>query len=123
MASSLHLDRLSPIDDEARERRNARLRWLGSRAVGVALCFVSAYAVFPVHTWLNQRSDTQRAREQIDVLGEENERLERRADELRDPETIEEIARRDHGLVMPGEESYPIVLPPDAASDATDGDG
>jgi len=111
----LRLDRLAPIDEEARERRNARLRWLGTRVGSVALSGLLVYAVFPVRTYLSQRSDTNRAREQLDVLSEENDRLEQRADELRDPETVEEIARRDHNLVMPGEESYAILPPPEAA--------
>lgn len=114
---SLRLDRLAPVDEEARERRHARLRWLGTRVGSVALSGLLVYAVFPVRTYLSQRSDTNRAREQLDVLSEENERLEQRADELRDPETVEEIARRDHNLVMPGEESYGIMPPPDQTSD------
>jgi cell division protein FtsB len=112
---SLRLDRLAPVDEEARDRRNARLRWLGTRVGSVALSGLLVYAVFPVRTYLSQRSDTDRAREQLDVLSKENERLEQRADELRDPETVEEIARRDHNLVMPGEESYAILPPPEQA--------
>ena len=115
LVPSLRLDRLAPIDEQARERRNSRLRWLGTRVGSVALTGLLVYAVFPVRTYLSQRSDTNRAREQLEVLSEENERLERRADELRDPETIEEIARRDHNLVMPGEESYGILPPPEQA--------
>jgi cell division protein FtsB len=111
------LDRLAPATEESRERRNARLRWLGTRVGSLALTGLLVYAVFPVRTYLNQRSETNRAREQLDVLSEENGRLERRADELRDPETIEEIARRDHNLVMPGEESYGILPPPEPATE------
>jgi cell division protein FtsB len=117
---SLRLDRLAPVDEEARERRNARLRWLGTRVGSVALSGLLVYAVFPVRTYLSQRSDTNRAREQLDVLSEENDRLEQRADELRDPETVEEIARRDHNLVMPGEESYAILPPPEPAPEGDD---
>jgi cell division protein FtsB len=120
LVPSLRLDKLAPIDEEARERRNARLRWLGTRVGSVALTGLLVYAVFPVRTYLSQRSDNDRAREQLDVLSEENQRLEQRADELRDPETVEEIARRDHNLVMPGEESYAILPPPEAASEGDD---
>jgi cell division protein FtsB len=109
------LDKLTPVDEAARERRNARLRWLGTRVGSVAVSILLVYAVFPVRTYLSQRSDTNRAREQLEVLSEENDRLERRTDELRDPETIEEIARRDHNLVMPGEESYAILPAPEQA--------
>jgi cell division protein FtsB len=115
LTTGLRLDKLTPVDEEARERRNARLRWLGTRVGSVAVSVLLVYAVFPVRTYLSQRSDTNRAREQLEVLSEENDRLERRADELRDPETIEEIARRDHNLVMPGEESYAILPAPEQA--------
>ncbi|HKA83010.1 MAG TPA: septum formation initiator family protein [Acidimicrobiales bacterium] len=115
LVSVLRLDRLTPLDEDARERRNARLRWLGTRVGSVAVSILLVYAVFPVRTYLNQRSDTNRAREQLEVLSKENDRLEQRAEELRDPETIEEIARRDHNLVMPGEESYAILPPPEQA--------
>lgn len=120
MASGLRLDRLAPVDDAARGRRNARLRWLGTRVGSVALTGLLVYAIFPVRTYLNQRSETNRAREQLEVLSQENDRLEQRADDLRDPETIEEIARRDHNLVMPGEESYNMLPAPEQASE---GDG
>ena len=120
LVPSLRLDKLAPVDEEARERRNARLRWLGTRVGSVALSGLLVYAVFPVRTYLSQRSDNNRAREQLDVLSEENERLEQRADELRDPETVEEIARRDHNLVMPGEESYAILPPPEPAPEGDD---
>jgi cell division protein FtsB len=116
--SSLRLDRLAPVDHEARERRNARLRWLGTRVGSVALSGLLVYAVFPVRTYLNQRSETNRAREQLEVLREANERLEQRADELRDPETVEETARRDYNLVMPGEEPYTILPAPEQAPEA-----
>ncbi len=120
LVPSLRLDKLAPVDEEARERRNTRLRWLGTRVGSVALSGLLVYAVFPVRTYLSQRSDNNRAREQLDVLSEENERLEQRADELRDPETVEEIARRDHNLVMPGEESYAILPPPEPAPEGDD---
>jgi cell division protein FtsB len=74
--------------------------------------------VFPVRTYLNQRSETNRARQQLEVLREENDRLEQRADELRDPETVEETARRDYSLVMPGEEPYTILPAPEQVPEA-----
>jgi cell division protein FtsB len=83
--------------------------------VAAVLCLV-LYATFPVRTYLNQRADTQRRQEQLEVVHEENERLERYRDQLRDPETVEELARRDYGLVMPGEESYAILPPPTTAA-------
>jgi cell division protein FtsB len=111
------LERLAPADDQARERRNARLRWLGTRVGSFALAAVLIYAVFPVRTYLNQRSASERKQQQIEVVGQENDRLEQRIAELQDPETVEEIARRDHNMVRPGEESYGIMPAPGRSAD------
>jgi cell division protein FtsB len=118
-ALNLNLDRLLPADEEARQRRLARLRRVGMRVASVTLAGMLVYAVFPVRTYLNQRAATERAREQIEVLSRENDRLEERAEDLREPETIEEIARRELGLVMPGEESYGILPAPQEAPPTT----
>jgi len=74
---------------------------------------VFVYSIFPVRTYLDQRAATQRARERLEIISQENERLADQAEELRDPETVEEIARRDYGLVLPGEESYGVLPPPE----------
>jgi cell division protein FtsB len=113
------LDRLLPADEEARQRRLARLRRVGMRVGSFTLAAMLIYAVFPVRTYLNQRAATDRARDQIEVLSRENDRLENRAEDLRDPETIEELARRDLGLVKPGEESYGLLPAPPPDDSAT----
>jgi len=118
--ASLSFDRLLPGDEEARERRNQRLRRLGTRVGSAALAVVVVYSVFPVRTYLNQRAATDRAREQLEVFQEENERLEERARDLRDDDTIEQKAREDLGLVMPGEESYGILPAPRAGDPVPD---
>jgi cell division protein FtsB len=110
---NLNLDRLLPADEEARQRRLALLRRVGMRVGSITLAIMVLYAVFPVRTYLNQRAATERAREQIEVLSRENDRLEQRAEDLRDPETVEELARRELGLVKPGEESYGILPAPE----------
>jgi cell division protein FtsB len=116
---NLNLDRLLPADEEARQRRLARLRRVGMRVASLTLAGMLLYAVFPVRTYLNQRAATERAREQIEVLSRENDRLEQRAEDLRDPETVEEIARRELGLVKPGEESYGILPAPEEQATTT----
>lgn len=123
MASGVFVSRLAPVDEEARERRNAWLRRVGTRVGALAVAALLVYAVFPVRTYLSQRAASDRAREQIEVLGDENDRLARRAGALREPEMIEEIARREHGLVMPGEESYAILPAPEPTPDDDGGTG
>jgi cell division protein FtsB len=113
------LDRLLPADEEARQRRLARLRRVGMRVGSFTLAAMLIYAVFPVRTYLNQRAATDRARDQIEVLSRENDRLQNRAEDLRDPETIEELARRELGLVKPGEESYGLLPAPPPDDSAT----
>jgi cell division protein FtsB len=110
--AALNLDRLLPADPEARERRIARIYRVGARFGFATLAVLLIYAVFPVRTYLNQRSSSDRARQQIEVLSRENDRLEQRTEDLRDPETVEELARRELGLVQPGEESYGVFAPP-----------
>jgi cell division protein FtsB len=85
---------------------------VASAVVYVVVLAVVVYTVFPVRTYLNQRAATDRARTQIEVIHRANERLEKRADELRDPDTIEQLAREDLGMVKPGEESYGILPAP-----------
>jgi cell division protein FtsB len=121
-------DRLLPADDEARERRAARLRRIGTRFATVALAVVLVYGVFPVRTWINQREATERARERKEVFERENDLLEDEVRDLQDDERIEELAR-EMGLVLPGEESYGIFpapedpSPPPAGATSTSGAG
>ena len=105
-------DPIVNADPEARERRTVQARRLGLLAGSAALAVVLIYAIFPVRTYLEQRAATQRARERIDKLSEANAELEQRKEQLRDDETVEEIARRDYQLVFPGEESYGLLPPP-----------
>jgi cell division protein FtsB len=111
--------RLLPTDPEAREALNARLRRAGTYVGAVAVACVLIYAVFPVRTYLDQRAATRRAHEQIEVISEQNDRLEERVEALGSGEEIERIAREEYGMVRPGEESYGILPPPDPSQTTT----
>ncbi|HET9610638.1 MAG TPA: septum formation initiator family protein [Acidimicrobiales bacterium] len=111
--SRLSFDRLLPDDDEARQRRAARLRRAGMGVTGAILAAVVIYAVFPVRTALDLRSSTDRARERLEAFQEENARLEDEARDLREDERIE-LEARELGLVRPGEELYGITPSPEA---------
>jgi cell division protein FtsB len=69
-------------------------------------------AVFPTRTYLAQRASTSRAEEQLQVLGQQNDELERKAEELQSDAEIERIAREQYNLVKPGEEAYAVLPPP-----------
>jgi cell division protein FtsB len=87
-----------------------------SAAVLIGLA-VLAFGVFPTRTWLEQRASVARAEERLRVLNEQNAVLQERIDELSTDAAIERIARRDHLLVMPGEEAYAILPAPRATVD------
>ncbi|MGH9233566.1 MAG: FtsB family cell division protein, partial [Acidimicrobiales bacterium] len=106
--AGLNFDRLLPPDEEARARRALRLRRCATAVASVGLVVVLVYSVFPVRTWIDQRADADRAREQQEVFERENARLEQEARDLRTDERIEELAR-ELGLVTPGEELYGIL--------------
>jgi len=111
--AGLSFERLLPDDEEARQRRAARLRKAGMTVTGTVLAVVVIYAVFPVRTALDLRSSTERARERLEAFREENARLEQEARELREDERIEQEAR-ELGLAFPGEEVYGVLPAPEA---------
>jgi cell division protein FtsB len=107
-------------DAAARERRAAMVRRASRIAVGVALAAVLIYAIFPVRTYLDQRAATDRARTQIEVLTEQNRRLEELRERLQDDEEVIRIARRDYGLIFPGEDAYGILPAPGGTGEGDD---
>jgi cell division protein FtsB len=112
-------DPLAADSAEAREQRAARVREIGLVAASTALVAVLVYGIFPVRTFLNQRSNTAEAEERLEKLSEANERLEHEADQLRDDDEIEMRARSDYNWVFPGEESYGVLPPPVAPTTTT----
>jgi cell division protein FtsB len=106
---------------EARARRAAVVRRTSRMAAAVALAAVLIYAIFPVRTYLDQRAATERRHTQSEVLAEEIERLEELRERLQDDEEVVRIARRDYGLIFPGEDAYGILPAPEDSDE--DGDG
>lgn len=114
--AGLSFERLLPADEDARARRALRLRRCAMAVASVGLVAVLIYSVFPVRTWIDQRAEADRAREQQEVFERENARLEQEAQDLRTEERIEELAR-EQGLVMPGEELYGVLPGPEAPAE------
>jgi cell division protein FtsB len=85
-------------------------RALGPALVVLVLVGILFVAVLPTRTLLQQRRDTKAATAELRELRERNARMEERAQRLRDPREIEQLAREQYGLVRPGEEPY-VVLP------------
>jgi cell division protein FtsB len=83
--------------------------------VVVLLVGVLFVGVYPTQTYLRQRDELGSKQAQVDELEATAAALDERVDELNDPAQLELMARRDHGLVRPGEEVYAVV-PPDQSS-------
>jgi cell division protein FtsB len=74
--------------------------------------------ILPGRTWLQQRSAMSNAEHRLHVLDQENAALARRAAQLQSSAYVEQIARDQYGLVLPGERAYGI-LPPTASTTTT----
>ena len=89
-------------------RRKAMVRAALGSVVLVGLLFAFVY---PTRTFLDQRSDTNRARAQLELLRTENERLAQEAKKLKSDSEIERRGRA-YGLVKPGERPFVIIPEP-----------
>jgi cell division protein FtsB len=96
--------------------RRLRRTFLGLVLTGVLLAVLLTF-VFPTRTFLAQRTSIANARQQLQVLDQQNAELGDRAAKLGSDAEIERIAREQYNLVRPGEEAY-AVLPPPGATEA-----
>jgi cell division protein FtsB len=86
--------------------RIARARLaLGALAL-VAILFVF---VFPTRSYLAQRRQVQDEQHKVDVLREQNDKLQSEAIRLQSRAMQEQMAREDFHRVYPGEQVYDIV--------------
>jgi cell division protein FtsB len=80
--------------------------------VAVAVGGILLLFVFPGRTWLSQSRASDRARRQLATLSQENAALAKRIAQLQNSAYIEQIARQQYGLVLPGEQAYGILPTP-----------
>ncbi len=97
-------------------------RALGPALVVLVLAGILFVGVLPARTLMEQRRATKVATTELRDLRERNERLEERAQRLRDPREIEQLAREQYGLVRPGEEPYVVLPAPPPPRDEEEGD-
>lgn len=87
----------------------------GDRPLLVALAGVIAIAVLvlsqPAQSYLDGRARVDTLATKAEALDDANDRLERRADDLRDPATVELLARETQGFTRPGEVPYALIPP------------
>ena len=104
-----------PISRQARRhqlrQRRARAMLLGA-AIFAAIVLVSS---FPIGTLLSQHSQLSDTAAQLSRLKAANHTLSVQAQRLAQPSTVANLARRDYGLVSPGQRAYEI-LPPASGS-------
>lgn len=74
--------------------------------------------VWPGRTWLDQGRAMGQTQHQINTLAQENKALSKEAAELQNTSYVEQQARQQYGLVLPGEKAYGI-LPPEATTTTT----
>ncbi|MGZ4675940.1 MAG: FtsB family cell division protein [Acidimicrobiia bacterium] len=95
--------------EQVRRRRAIALRVSVTLVVFVGLLFV---VVFPLQSWLDQRSSIDESQHRLEIVREQRQKLEAEAKQLQRPSEVERIARREYGMVRPGEQAYAAVPGP-----------
>ena len=95
-------------------RRAVRLLLLAVTVGGIVFLFV-----LPGRIWLAQGRAASVAHRQDSALAQENAALTKRLAQLRNPAYVEQIARREYGLVLPGEQAYAVLPPAPPATPTT----
>lgn len=79
--------------------------------ITAVVSIIAFYGITPYQAWQEQQDTVGEVRGQLQEVSEQNIRLQAEIDRLSSYEEIERVARRDYGLVYPGEQAY-VVLPP-----------
>jgi cell division protein FtsB len=92
--------------------RKPRVRLTGRAVVlaGLVIALLVA-SIGVVRQYFDQRADIDRLEARLEALQEQRESLQRRIEQLRDPEYLERLARECLGMVAPGEIAF--VVPED----------
>ena len=91
--------------------KSTPVRLSGRAAILLFAVFLLAMvSIAPTRVWLDQRARLSELERQATELEVANARLEERIADLRDPETLERLARECLGMVQPGEISI-ITVP------------
>ncbi len=101
---------LVPLSDRLRQHAPL-LPILIAGLVVVALLFLF---VFPTRTYIAKRHEKTQAQHQLNVLREQNKKLEAQVKGLQTSSQIELIARERFNLVRPGQNAYAILPGPQA---------
>jgi cell division protein FtsB len=80
-------------------------------AIGVLVVLLVSMTIGPLEIFGAQADRVDLLTAQRDQLAGEVDALRQRREQLQDPREIEELARREQGLVRPGEVPYVVVTP------------
>lgn len=79
--------------------------------LAVVVCALALTVAVPLRTYLSQRSEIATQQQRQDRLRGQVDQLQRRNQQLQDPEQIKAEARKRLRYVMPGETPYLVQLP------------
>jgi cell division protein FtsB len=91
-----------------RRSRVPRLTFHGSVLV-MTVAVLLLMAVPPARQLYSQRTDIEAAEKRLETLQRDNAELDRHLARLEDPDYLEKLARKELGLVRPGEIGYVVV--------------
>jgi hypothetical protein len=84
-------------------------RTVGLLAAAGATLAVLVLVVFPTRSYLKERGNLNSTSHQLQSLNAQNRQLSNQIGRLNTDSEIERLARKDYGLVKPGEEAYAIL--------------
>lgn len=99
--------------DADASRRRARLTARATLLLTIVIG-VLVLSIAPARMYFDQRAELARLERLSDELARENARLSARAEQLRDEEFLERLARQCLGMVKPGETAF-VVVPEEGA--------
>ena len=99
--------------DADASRRRARLTARATLLLTIVIG-VLVLSIAPARMYFDQKAELARLERLSDELTRENARLSARAEELRDHEFLERLARQCLGMVKPGETAF-VVVPEEGA--------
>jgi cell division protein FtsB len=99
--------------DADASRRRARLTARATLLLTIVIG-VLVLSIAPARMYFEQRAELARLERLSDELARENARLSARAEQLRDEEFLERLARQCLGMVKPGETAF-VVVPEEGA--------
>jgi cell division protein FtsL len=79
---------------------------------------LAATAVYPLRQYVSQQDRIERLEAKRQALAAENARLEAERKRLQDPAYVQQLAKRDFGVVAPGEEAWVVTGTPPASNAA-----